>query len=249
MMGRLKGKVALVTGGSRGIGAGIVKKLALEGAFIAFTYVNSNEKAMALEAFVIENNGQAFAIKADSSNAEEMNATIDKVFGKYGKIDILVNNAGLFIGGEINNPNADVEALNRMWQVNVVGVVQTVRSIVPHLKAGSRIISIGSGAASHVPFAGVSDYAATKAALVAYTKGWARDLADKNITVNIIQPGLIDTDLKPDDENAISAMLQPVALKRFGTPEEIGNVVTFLASDEASYITGAAIDVDGGLSA
>jgi 3-oxoacyl-[acyl-carrier protein] reductase len=114
---------------------------------------------------------------------------------------------------------------------------------------GGRILSIGSGAAARTPFAGVGDYAATKAALAAYTRSWARDLAEKSITVNLIQPGLIETDLKPNDESLIAEMLQPVALKRFGTPLEIGNVVAFLASDEASYITGATINVDGGWSA
>ena len=248
-MGRLTGKVALVTGGSRGIGAGIVKKLVQEGASVVFTYVNAAEKANMLQRELSVQEGNILSIKADSSETKDVEQAIQLIVEKFGRIDILVNNAGLYFGGKIDSLDTDMELIGRMWQVNVAGIAHTVRSIVPYMLPGSRIISIGSGAAARTPFAGVGDYAATKAALAAYTRSWARDLAEKNITVNIIQPGLIETDLKPSDEDLIAGMLQPVALKRFGTPAEIGNVVAFLASDDASYVTGATINVDGGWSA
>ena len=248
-MGRLNGKVALITGGSRGIGAGIVRKFAQEGASVAFTYVNAAEKANSLQTELSAHGGNILSIKADSSQTQEVESAIQLAVKKFGRIDILVNNAGLYFSGKIDSPDMDMALIARMWQVNVAGIAHTVRSIVPFMLPGSRIISIGSGAAVRTAFAGVGDYAATKAALAAYTRSWARDLAEKSITVNLIQPGLIETDLKPNDERLIAEMLQPVALKRFGTPVEIGNVVAFLASDEASYVTGATINVDGGWSA
>jgi 3-oxoacyl-[acyl-carrier protein] reductase len=248
-MKRLAGKVALVAGGSRGIGAGIVRKLASEGASVAFTYVNATGAATALENELIADGGKAFGIKADVAVADQMAMAISKARDHYGPIDILVNNAGLFVASSVNDADPDNPALLRMWEVNVKGVVRTVSAVARQMKPGGRIITIGSGAAARTPFSGVADYAATKAALAAYTRGWARDLADRRITVNIVQPGLIDTDLKPDNEDAIKSLLQPVALGRFGTSAEVGNMVVFLASDEASYVTGATINVDGGWSA
>ncbi|MDB5006029.1 MAG: short-chain dehydrogenase/reductase [Mucilaginibacter sp.] len=248
-MKRLTGKIALVVGGSRGIGTGIVRKLASEGALVAFTYVNAISVATALENELIAYGDRAFAIKADVAVAGQMTTAISKTQDHYGPIDILVNNAGLFVAASINDPDPDSPAILRMWEVNVKGVVRTVSAVARQMKPGGRIITIGSGAAARTPFAGVADYAATKAALAAYTRGWARDLADRRITVNIVQPGLIDTDLKPDNEDAINSLLQPVALGRFGTPAEVGSMVAFLASDEASYVTGATINVDGGWSA
>lgn len=248
-MKNLSGKISIVTGGSRGIGAGIVRKLAEEGAIVAFTFLRATDKARAIEAEVNRLGGKALAFRADAANCTEMATVVEEVVRRFGKVDILVNNAGIFKMASINDPNQDVQALANMWRINVLGIAQTIRIILPYLKEGGRIISIGSGAADRSPFEGIGDYSATKAALAGYTRGWARDLASRNICVNVVQPGLIDTDLKPDDQYTIANMLKPVALKRFGTLGEIGNVVAFLASDKASYITGATITVDGGLSA
>ncbi len=248
-MRRLNGKIALVTGGSRGIGAGIVRKLSKEGAIVVFTYLSAMDKAMALQNEIKANGGTCLGIQADTADHQSMNRVAEYIVNNYGTINILVNNAGKFVTGAIDDINKDDVAIARMWDINVKGVASTIKLVASIMNEGDRIISIGSGAADRSPFSGISDYSAGKAALAAYTRGWARDLAGRKITVNIIQPGLIDTDLKPNDEAGILNMLKPVALKRFGTPEEIGNVVAFLASDEASYITGATIDVDGGLSA
>jgi len=248
-MKRLAGKIALVVGGSRGIGAGIVRKLASEGALVAFTYVNAISTATALENELLSDSKNVFAINADVAVSSQMTTAISKTLDRYGPIDILVNNAGLFVAASINDGDPDSPDLLRMWEVNVKGVVRTVSAVARQMKPGGRIITIGSGAAARTPFAGVAYYAATKAALAAHTRGWARDLADRRITVNIIQPGLIDTDLKPDNVDAINSLLQPVALGRFGTPAEVANMVAFPASDDASYVTGATINVDGGWSA
>lgn len=219
-MKRLAGKIALVVGGSRGIGAGIVRKLASEGASIAFTYVNATSAATALENELVADGGKAFAIKADVAFAGQMTTAISKTQDHYGPIDILVNNAGLFVAASINDADPDNPALLRMWEVNVKGVVRTVSAVARQMKPGGRIITIGSVAAARTPFAGVPDYAATKAALAAYTRGWARDLADRRITVNIVQPGLIETDLKPDSEEAVKSLLQPVALAVLAPPRK-----------------------------
>lgn len=245
-MGKLQGKVAFITGGSRGIGAGIVKRLAEEGANVAFTYVSSREKAEQLAA-ELENLGvKALAIKADTGSDEEIETAIRSVVETFGRIDIVVNSAGLFITGTIDAADADLAAFKKQWAVNVHGVVHTVRTALPHMGTGGRIISIGSTGGSRSAYAGIGDYAATKAALAAYTRSWARDLGSKNITANIIQPGLIDTDMNPADGPYSLAMLQAVALGRYGNPTDIGAAVAFLASDDAQYITGTTLNVDGG---
>lgn len=242
-MSKLKNKTAFVTGGSRGIGAGIVRQLAAEGANVIFTYVNSEEKAQALVEEIKLLGVKAKAIKADTGNKDSIDFAI-KEASEWG-IDILVNSAGLFVTGEIDKKN-DLSKLQQQWEVNVHGVVHTVRSILPLMKDGGRIISIGSTGASRSPYPGIGDYAATKAALAAYTRSWARDLGSRNITVNIIQPGLIDTDMNPADGPFSAQMLQSVALRHYGEPKDIGMAVTFLASDEARYITGVTLNVDGG---
>lgn len=243
-MSKLKNKTAFVTGGSRGIGAGIVRQLALDGANVIFTYVNSKQKAEDLVAEIEALGVKSMAIKADTGNSEEINNAIQQA-SEWG-IDILVNSAGLFVTGEIDSTDNDLSALKQQWDVNVHGVVNTVRNVLPFMKNGGRIISIGSTGATRSPYPGIGDYAATKAALAAYTRSWARDLGSKNITVNIIQPGLIDTDMNPSDGPFSSHMLQAVALGHYGEPKDIGMAVSFLASDEARYITGVTLNVDGG---
>jgi 3-oxoacyl-[acyl-carrier protein] reductase len=245
-MSKLNRKVAFVTGGSRGIGAGIVLRLALEGANIAFTYVSSKEKAEQLAGDLQKYGVKALAIKADTGNQQEIDAAVAKVVDTFGKIDILVNSSGLFITGQIDAPDNDAEALKRQWDVNVHGAVHTVRSVLPYMENGGRIINIGSTGGSRSPYPGIGDYAATKAALAAYTKSWARDLGSRNITVNIIQPGLINTDMNPFDGPFSAAMLQSVALGHYGEPQDIAAAAVFLASQDAKYITGITLNVDGG---
>ncbi|GAA5091404.1 SDR family oxidoreductase [Chryseobacterium ginsengisoli] len=208
-MSKLKNKTAFVTGGSRGIGAGIVRQLASEGANVIFTYVNSEQKAEDLVREIEALGVKSMAIKADTGNEEDINEAIKKA-SEWG-IDILVNNAGLFVTGEIDNKESDLPALKLQWEVNVHGVAHTVRNVLPFMKNGGRIISIGSTGGTRSPYPGIGDYAATKAALAAYTRSWARDLGARNITVNIIQPGLIDTDMNPSDGPFSSQMLQSVA--------------------------------------
>lgn len=245
---RLASKTALVTGGSRGIGAGIVKRLAAEGANIIFTYVSSAEKAQELVSEVESYGVKAKAIKADTGNQDEINKVVATA-AEWGKIDILVNSAGLFITGAIGDNSVDLDALRRQWDVNTLGVAHTVRAVVPMMNDGGRIISIGSTGASRSPYPGVGDYAATKAALAAYTRSWARDLGQRSITVNIIQPGLIDTDMNPSNGAFSAEMLKAVALGRYGEAKDIGAAVAFLASEDAQYITGNTLNVDGGQSA
>jgi 3-oxoacyl-[acyl-carrier protein] reductase len=247
-MSKLLSKTAFVTGGSRGIGAGIVKRLAAEGANVIFTYVNSAEKA---EALVKELEGygvKAKAIKANTGSTEEINAAFEAA-AEFGNIDILVNSAGLFITGAIHDDAVDLDALRQQWDVNVLGVAHTVRTVISKMNDGGRIITIGSTGASRSPYPGAGDYSATKAALAAYTRSWARDLGHRNITANIIQPGLINTDMNPSDGPFSAHMLQAVALGRYGEAKDIAAAVAFLASDDAQYITGATLNVDGGQSA
>lgn len=244
----LVNKVALVTGGSRGIGAGIVRVLAAEGVRVAFTYVRAAGQAQALASAIEQAGGQALALQADSAKPDEVRQALDAVVAHFGQLDILVNNAGVNVVSPVDETEPDEAALAHLWQVNTWGVAQTVRAAVPHLPAGGRIINIGSGSNIRVPFVGLGDYAASKGALAAYTRAWARDLAPRQITVNIIQPGLIETDLTPTDPVMVASLLEPIALGRFGTAQEVGEVVAFLASDAADYITGATLNVDGGWS-
>jgi 3-oxoacyl-[acyl-carrier protein] reductase len=245
---RLANKTALVTGGSRGIGAGIVKRLAAEGANVIFTYVNAAEKAQALVSEVESYGVKAKAIKADTGNKNEIYAAVAAA-AELGSIDILVNSAGIFITGAIDDSSADLDALKRQWDVNTLGVAHTVRAVVPLMNDGGRIITIGSTGAVRSPYAGIGDYAATKAALAAYTRSWARDLGQRSITVNIIQPGLINTDMNPSDGAFSAEMLKAVALGRYGEAKDIAAAVAFLASEDAQYITGNTLNVDGGQSA
>ncbi|KOS04854.1 oxidoreductase [Flavobacterium akiainvivens] len=245
-MPTLKGKVALVTGGSRGIGAGIVSRLAREGANVAFTYVSSKEKAEELKNELEKLEVSVLPIKADTGNQEQIDVAVKEVANAFGSIDILVNSSGLFITGQIDAADDNITQFRKQWDVNVHGAVYAVRSVLPYMGSGGRIINIGSTGGARTPYAGIGDYAATKAALGAYTRSWARDLGSRNITVNIIQPGLIDTDMNPADGPFSATMLQAVALGHYGEPEDIAGTVAFLAGNDAKYITGATLNVDGG---
>jgi 3-oxoacyl-[acyl-carrier protein] reductase len=245
----LTGKVALVTGGSRGIGAAIAKELADQGADVAISYAASADKAETVAKELQSKGVRAASFKADQGDTKQVEDLVRKVAKEFGRLDILVNNAGVFAGGAINDPTADRAALERLFAVNVGGVTAAVRAAVPFMREGGRVITIGSVAGDTTPVAGFADYSATKAAVASYTRGWARDLGVKNITVNTVQPGPIDTDMAPKDGPLEELLRTGTALGRYGRPEEVAAAVAFLASPAAGYITGTTLNVDGGFNA
>jgi 3-oxoacyl-[acyl-carrier protein] reductase len=246
-MASLTGKAALVTGGSRGIGAAIVLRLASEGASVAFTYSASSEQANSLVEQIAKAGGNAIAIKADAADQEAVRASVRETAKQFGKIDILVNNAGIIVLGQITEiKEADFQ---RILSVNVHSVFTATQEAVHHMPDGGRIIHIGSVNSDRMPFVGGSVYALTKGAIFSFTKGLARDLGPRNITVNNIQPGPIDTDANPASGPFAETMLGLMALKRYGKGEEIAGLVNYLAGPEAGYITGASLLIDGGFDA
>ena len=242
----LKGKVALVTGASRGIGAAIAQRLAAEGAHVAFNYANSPERADAVVRAIEAAGGKALAIQADQGDSAAVTAMVNQAHAHFGRLDILVNSAGVFVTGMIGDPAADSAALDRQHAINVGGVVAAVRAAVPLLADGGRIVSIGTMFASRVPFPGIGDYAASKAAVAAYGRAWARDLGPRGITVNTVQPGPINTEMNPETSDVAPMVKQMTALGRYGQPEEIAGAVAFLVGPDAAYITGTTLNVDGG---
>ncbi len=246
MTDKLSGKKAIVTGGSRGIGAGIARRLAADGADVVITFAGNQAAADRVVAEITAAGRTGHAIQADGSDPVAVRAAIDEAAAKIGGIDILVHNAGTAEFGAIGA--ASEESYRKQFDLNVDGVFFGTTAAVPHLRDGGRIIIIGSINA-HKAFPGTSIYGATKAAVAGFARGWARDLGARNITVNVIQPGPIDTDLNPKESDFAKVLTPMTALGRYGTTAEIGALTAFLASDEAAYITGTAIDIDGGLSA
>lgn len=243
----LASKVAFVQGGSRGIGAAIVQRLAAEGATVAFTYVTSPDKAQALVSRVEAAGGRALAIQADSADAAALQQAIHLAAETFGRLDILVNNAGVLAMGPIDE--FKLEDLDRTLAVNVRSVVVATQAAVRYMGEGGRVISIGSTNADRIPFVGGAVYAMSKSALVGLTKGLARDLGARGITVNNVQPGPVDTDMNPANSDFATSLTGLMALPRYGKAEEIASFVAYLAGPESGYITGANLMIDGGFSA
>lgn len=243
----LAGKVAFVTGGSRGIGAAIARRLAAQGADVAITYVSTPDRAQALVEELRGAGRRAQAYAADGADHEQVRAAIARAVQDLGRLDILVNNAGIFIPGDLGAlPHSDYQ---RTMEVNVGAVFAAIQAALPHLKEGGRIINIGSCLAERVGEPGLTVYSASKAALVGLTKGAARDLGPRGITVNIVHPGPIDTDMNPADREGAADSAAQLALGRYGQVDDIAGMVGYLASPDARYVTGAAVSVDGGFSA
>nr|WP_200834973.1 SDR family oxidoreductase [Phyllobacterium salinisoli] len=243
----LRGKVALVTGGSRGMGAAIARRLAADGADVALTYARSPEKATSVVADIEKAGRRGRAIQADNRDSQAIEAAVATTVAAFGRIDILVNNAGIFSAAPIEE--VSLEAYDEMMAVNTRAVFVAIKAAVPHLTEGGRIITIGSNLAERVPFAGVSLYAASKAALIGLTKGVARDLGPKGITVNLVHPGSTDTDMNPAHSDHADAQRSLMAIPSFSTPQNIAGLVAWLASDEARFVTGSTVTMDSGTNA
>ncbi|WP_329106328.1 3-oxoacyl-ACP reductase FabG [Micromonospora sp. NBC_01699] len=240
----LDGKVALVTGGSRGIGAAVAIRLAGDGADVAFTYRQDAEHAAQVVEQIKATGRRALAIRADSADADAVTGAVDGVAGEFGRLDILVNNAGLFVVAPVENLGPD--DFDGTVAVNIRAPFVAAQAAVRHMVDGGRIINIGSNVAERVPFPGFSLYSMSKTALIGLTKGLGRDLGPRGITVNLVNPGPTDTDSNPADSPAADTIRGFTALNRYATPADIAAAVAFLARDDSRYVTGASVNVDGG---
>lgn len=246
-MKRLEQKVALVTGGSRGIGAAITRKLAAEGASVVFTYSRSADKAEALVQEISENGGKALAVKADNTEPEELIRAVQTAANTFGGLDILVSNAGIYIGKAFREHS--LEDYRKVMTVNVEAVYVAALEAAKHLQRGGRIITIGSNMAVNAVGPQTTLYTMSKAALSGFTRGLARDLGPEGITVNLVQPGPIDTDMNPADSEMADFLRSRVALGTYGTGDDVAGLVAYLAGGESGYITGTALTIDGGFNA
>jgi 3-oxoacyl-[acyl-carrier protein] reductase len=247
MSKKLEGKNALVTGGSRGIGAAIAKRLAADGASVAITYASDAKSAAAVVKAIEGEGGKAVAIQADAADAEAVRSAVEKSVAALGGLDILVNNAGTAIPKPFEE--ATLDEIDRMFSINVRGTLVATQAALKHIKAGGRIIMIGSCVGERMMTPGLVAYSATKGAVKMLTQGLSREVGGRGITVNNVQPGPIDTDLNPAAGDWAAPQIANTALGRYGTVGEVAALVSFVASPEAAYITGASLTVDGGTNA
>ena len=246
-MSKLTNQVALVTGGSRGIGAAIAKRLATDGAAVAITYAKDAKAASAVVEAIEREGGKAVAIQAEAANAEAVKGAVEKTIKTFGRLDILVNNAGTAIPKPFEE--ATLEEMDRVIDINIRGTFVATQEALRHMKSGGRIITIGSCVGERVWTPGLVPYAATKGAVKIFTQGLAREVGSRGITVNNVQPGPIDTDLNPAAGDWAVPQKAVTALNRYGHVDEIAAMVAFVAGPEASYVTGANLTVDGGMNA
>jgi 3-oxoacyl-[acyl-carrier protein] reductase len=243
----LAGKTALVTGGSRGIGAAIVERLAADGANVMLTYVSNSESAGKVVEQALSHGSDVQMIPADNADGSAVEAAVEQTVEAFGGLDILVNNASILKFEPFEN--LDVVDFDQTWAVNIRGAMIAIKAALKHLPDNGRIINFGSVNAERVPSQGGALYAMSKSAMVGLVKGLARDLGPKGITVNNIQPGPTDTDMNPADGPASAIMLSTMALERFGRAEEMAAMVSYLAGPEGGFITGASLSIDGGFTA
>jgi len=246
-MSKLANKVALVTGGSRGIGAAIAKRLAADGASVAITYAKDSKAAADVVKAIEQKGGKAIAIQADAADADAVKSAVEKTVASLGRLDVLVNNAGTAIPKRFEDTS--LEELDRLIDINVRGVFVTTQTALKHMNDGGRIVMIGSCVGERVMTPGLVPYSATKGAVKMFTQGLSREVGSRGITVNNVQPGPIDTDLNPAAGEWAVPQKAATALDRYGNVEEVAALVSFVAGPEASYITGTSLTVDGGTNA
>jgi len=247
MTRKLEGKIALITGGSRGIGAAIAKRLAADGAKVAITYSKGADAAGSVVKEIERDGGKAIAIQADATDTDAGKAAVEKTVTTFGRLDILVNNAGTAIPKTFEETT--LEEMDRVLDINVRGVFIATQAALKHMKSGGRIIMIGSSVGERVLVPGLVAYSATKGAVKLFTQALSREVANRNITVNNVQPGPIDTELNPAASEWAVPQKAATALDRYGHVDEVAALVAFVAGPESSYITGANLTVDGGMNA
>jgi len=243
----LAGKVALVTGGSRGIGAAIARRLVRDGAAVAITYVGAQQKADEVVGAIRAEGGRALALRADGADAEAVKGAVTETVKAFGRLDVLVNNAAIAVMAPLDQFSLD--DFDRMVAVNIRGVFVATQEAARHMGAGGRIITIGSVNADRMPFAGGGVYAMTKAAVAGLTRGLARDLGPRGITVNTVQPGPVATEMNPPEGPFAETLKGFMAVKRYAETDEIAGLVAYLAGPEAAFVTGASLTIDGGFAA
>lgn len=247
MSKKLEGKIALVTGGSRGIGAAIAKRLAEDGASVAVTYAKGADAAACVVKAIQQGGGKAVAIQADATDAKAVIGAVEKTVATLGRLDVLVNNAGTAIPKKFEETT--IEEIDHVIHLNLRGTLVATQAALKRMNGGGRIINIGSCVGERMMTPGLVSYSATKAALRMFTQGLSREVGSRGITVNNVQPGPIDTDLNPAAGEWAVPQLANTALNRYGTVDDVAALVAFVAGPEAAYITGANLTVDGGTNA